>query len=1147
MKANFVHLHVHSEYSLLDGACRIKDLLHRAKEFNMPALALTDHGNMYATIAFYTLAKEMGIKPIIGCEMYLATRTRFDKETKEDRSPHHLTVLAKNKEGYRNLTKLATLASLEGFYSRPRIDKEILEKYHKGLVVLSGCLQGEISRTILKKDFKKAKKTAEWYKEVFGDDFYLEIQDLGIAEQKEVNPKLIELAKELRIKLVATNDVHYVNKEDAYSQDVLLCIQTGTFVDEKNRLKLEPEEFYLKSPKEMHQLFSHQEDALKNSLEIAEKCNLEIEIGKPYLPHFEVPKGFTPESYLEDLVWQGLSKKMGIQKGEKHLYPPEIIDRVKYELYTIEKMDYAPYFLIVQDFINFAKEKGVIVGPGRGSAAGSIVSYALGITSVDPLKYGLIFERFLNLERISMPDIDIDFCFERRGEVIDYVYNKYGRDHVAQIVTFGTMAARGVVRDVGRVQRVPLAEVDRIAKMIPFSADITIEQALESNKELKEIYEKDARIKNLLDTGKKLQGLARHASVHAAGVVISQDPLTNHVPLQKIDENVIVTQFPMGDLEKIGLLKMDFLGLRNLTMIDQAIKLIEKNYNKKIDINSIPFNDTKTYNMLQKGETIGVFQLESRGMKNLIKELKPDNFEEIIALLALYRPGPLESGMVDDFVKRKHRKIEVKYELPELKPILEETYGTILYQEQVMEIASKVAGYTMGQADILRRAMGKKKVKEMHEQKERFVNGAVKNGISKHKAQTLFNLCSKFAGYGFNKSHSTSYAVVSYQTAYLKANYPKEFMAALLTSVKGNSDKISTYVSECKRLNINILPPDINKSFHNFTVEENSIRFGLTAIKNVGIQAIDSILEARKEKPFISLTDFFMKVSGRSVNKKVIESLIKAGALGSFGQGRAYLLTKLEKLLAKGNHKQKKSPFGQGFLFSEEVSEPAESEEADEEVTEFSRDQLLRMEKNMLGLYISNHPLEHLQESLEAQVGLNLCDIQDKREGEEVKVGGIIYNARKLVTRKGDMMLTSELEDLTGSIPLVIFPKTYNRFSHLLIDDAIVLVSGKLNRDARNDEYKIIVENVFPLEEIEKRRLLIIEIVDLKDKETLDRLKQTLLFYKGEDPVIIYYEGKRIQASQNFHVDINPELITQIENLLGTGSVKVEYKVVKVS
>ncbi|KPJ64139.1 DNA polymerase III subunit alpha [candidate division WOR-1 bacterium DG_54_3] len=1156
-KEKFVHLHCHSQFSLLDGAARIPDLVRTAKELGMHSIALTDHGNMYAAINFYTAAKGAGIKPIIGCEMYVAPRSRFDKETKEDRSPYHLTVLARDLQGYRNLIKLTSLASIEGFYSRPRIDRELLQKYKEGLIVLSGCPKGEVPSLIVEGKYEQAKQVAFWYKTLLGEDYYLEIQDLGLPEFKKFNPLLVKLGKELGIELVATNDIHYVKKEDAHSQDVLLCIQIGSFLDEKQRLKLETEEFYLKSPAEMMALFSDLPEAIRNSVKIAEKCNLELEIGKLHLPHFQVPKGETPDTYLENLVWEGVKKKYAVhmravekesESEEKLLLPPEIIDRVKYELYTIEKMEYAPYFLIVQDFINFAKSRGIQVGPGRGSAAGSIVSYALGITNVDPLKYGLIFERFLNLERISMPDIDIDFCFERRNEVIEYVAKKYGQDHVAQIVTFGTMAARGAIRDVGRVQRMPLPEVDKIAKLVPFGPDMTIDKALSSVKELRSLYEKDERIKALLDNAQKLEGISRHASVHAAGVVISEEPLTEYVPLQKIDENVIVTQYPMGDLEKIGLLKMDFLGLRNLTMIAHAIEIIKKTQGVEIEVEAIPFDDPKTYGLLSTGETMGIFQLESRGMRSLIKDLRPSTFEEIIALLALYRPGPLESGMVDDYVKRKHRQIPVKYELPELQPILRETHGVILYQEQVMEIASKVAGFSMGQADLLRRAMGKKKSKEMHQQKEFFVEGAVKHGVSKHKATELFNLCAKFSGYGFNKSHSTAYGVISYQTAYLKANYPREFMAALLTSVMGNTDKVTAYINECRRLGIKILAPDINESYRNFTVTQEGIRFGLSAVKNVGLAAVDSIIDAKKEAGnFRSLADFCQKVDSRAVNKKVIESLIKAGAFDSFGLGRAYQLSILSKVLGKVAAEQKERANGQEMLFQFESQvtshePPVESEAV---IEEFPPEQLLRMEKEILGLYISSHPLEYLRDSLEGQTNTRIADISEMREGELIRIGGLLSDCRRITTRRGDMMLVANIEDLSGSIPLVVFPKAYEKCAALLNNDEVVVVKGRINRDMRTDEVNVVAETVEPMEELEKVRSLHIELVGIKDKHTLSRMKEILSFFKGEDPVFVRMDGRRIALGRNFHIDINPELVSQLEELLGGGAVKVEFRAVK--
>ncbi|MEA3493161.1 MAG: DNA polymerase III subunit alpha [Candidatus Margulisiibacteriota bacterium] len=1146
-KGKFVHLHCHSQFSLLDGAGRIPNLIETAKKEGMPALALTDHGAMYGTIKFYQAAKAAGIKPIIGCEVYVAPRSRFNKETKEDRSPYHLTVLARDQQGYRNLMRLVSLASIEGFYSRPRIDRELLQKYHRGLIILSGCPKGEVPSLIVKGEYDKAKKAAFWYKSLFGDDYYLELQDLGLNDFKDVVPQLVKLGKELSIKVVATNDVHYVRKEDAYSQDVLLCIQTASFLDDVKRMKLETEDFYLKSPEEMKELFKDYPEAIKSTIEIADKCNLEIEIGKLHLPHFPVPEGETPETFLENLVWEGVKKIYGKADEDKTLLPPEIIDRVKYELYTIEKMEYAAYFLIVQDFINYAKRQGIQVGPGRGSAAGSIVSYALGITNVDPLKYGLIFERFLNIERISMPDIDIDFCIERRNEVIEYVAKKYGQDHVAQIVTFGTMAARAAIRDVGRVQRVPLSEVDKLAKMIPFGPDMDLDKALETVKELKERYDKDEIIKTLLDTARKLEGLSRHASVHAAGVVISENPINDYAPLQKLDENVIVTQYPMGDLEKIGLLKMDFLGLRNLTMIAHSLQIIKQARGEDIDLNEIPLDDQATYNLFSSGETVGVFQLESRGMRGLIKDLQPNNFEEIVALLALYRPGPLESGMVDDYVKRKHRKIPVKYMLPELQPILRETHGTILYQEQVMEIASKVGGFSMGQADLLRRAMGKKKSKEMHQQKEFFVEGAVKRGVSRHKATELFNLVAKFAGYGFNKSHSTAYGVISYQTAYLKANYPEEFMAALLTSVMGNTDKVTMYINETRRLGIKVFAPDINESYRNFTVTKEGIRFGLSAVRNVGVAAIDCIIERKKSDGYFkSLTDFCQRVDTRAVNKKVIESLVKSGAFDSFGSSRAYQLGALAKVLSRASVEQKERANGQAVLFqSSEVSHHAPVDN-NVVVEEFSPEELLKMEKDMLGMYISSHPLQFVADSLEGQTSTKIADIPEMREGNVITIGGLLSSCRRITTKKGDLMMIGSIEDLSGDIQLIVFPKTYKKCSELCNNDQVVIVRGKVNRDMRTDEHNVVAEGVDPMAAMEKKRSLHVELVGVKDKNILAKLKDMLLSSNGTDPVLIRMDGKRIELGPEYNVEINPDLVAELEKLLGTGAVKVEFKSVKI-
>lgn len=1142
MPSKFVHLHVHSEFSLLDGASRITDLIQRCKDLEMPAIAVTDHGYTYALINFYIKAKAAGVKPILGCELYVAPRTRFDKETKADRSPYHVTLLAKNRDGYRNLLKLVSLASIEGFYSKPRIDKELIEKHREGLVVLSGCPKGEIPQLILADKFEEAKKVAAWYKNNFGDDFYLEVQNVALDINKTINASLRKIGDELKIKLVATNDSHYTHQCDAKTQDVLMCIQTGAFLDQEKRMRFTSQELYLKTEKEMIAALPDFKDAIFNTIEIADKCNVEIDLGTMRLPHFPVPKEYTLESYLEELVWKGVSKYYGVKVDDEIKVSPEINDRVKYELFTIEKMGYSAYFLIVQDFINFARSSGIPVGPGRGSAAGSIVSYVLGITSVDPMKFGLLFERFLNMERISMPDIDIDFCIDRRNEVIEYVSKKYGQDHVAQIVTFGTMAARGVLRDVGRVKQIPLADVDRLAKMVPFAPDMNLKKALEQSKELKERYDKDEVVKDLIDTAKQLEGFSRHASMHAAGVVISKEPLTDYVALQKIDDKTIVTQAPMGDLEAVGLLKMDFLGLRNLTMMAHAIILIKETEDPDFNLDNIPYDDAKSFDLLSKGETVGIFQLESSGMRTLIKDLKPDNFEEIIALLALYRPGPLESGMVSDYVKRKHKEVVFKYDLPVLKPILQSTYGVILYQEQVMEIASKVAGFSLGQADILRRAMGKKKAKEMATQKELFVDGAVKKGVSKNKAAQLFNLCAKFAGYGFNKSHSAAYAVISYQTAYLKANYPVAFMAALLTSVMGNTDKLAIYLSEAQKMGIKVMGPDVNLSQRTFSVTDGAIRFGITAIKNVGVAAIDSIIDLRKDGPYKSMLDFFKRVDNRTVNKKVIESLIKSGSFDSFGANRAYLFETFAKTLSRANSEEKSSANGQSLLFGyDEIATTGIIENGEEiDIPEFAPEVKLQMEKELLGFYISDHPLAHIKESLAAQVRNQILEIQEKKEGDSVLIGGLLTRSRKINTKKGDLMLITNIEDLSGTTGLVVFPRTYKECSELLNDDAIVIVSGKVNRDIRTDELNVIAENIRPVAEIHKERILFLDILDMKDKSVLHKVKDLLLENSGPNPVEIVYDGKKLAASSKYHVKISPELVTDLERLLGHECVEVK-------
>jgi DNA polymerase III subunit alpha len=1148
MPRGFIHLHVHSEYSLLDGASRVEDLAKRAHELGMKGMAITDHGSMYAAVKFYLNMKEAGLKPIIGSELYIAPNGRFNKTTAEDRSPFHLTVLAKNKTGYKNLVTLVSKGNIEGFYSKPRVDKELLEKHRDGLIVLSGCLKGELPKLIIAKEDKKAKELAGFYKDLFKDDFYFEMMYHGIPEQRTVNEYLEKLGKEMGINCVATNDSHYTEREDARTQDIMLCIQTGSFLDDTDRMKFSADEFYIKSHTEMKSNFSNNEEALGNTMDVLEKCDFELDLGRNLIPDFPVPEGYTPDSFLEKLSFDGIKQKYGVKAEENGkeiiVVPPVVKERVKYELSVIKQTGFASYFLIVNDFINFARSAGIQVGPGRGSAAGSIVSYSLGITSLDPLKYGLIFERFLNPERISMPDIDIDFCIVRRQEVIDYVVRKYGANRVAQIITFGTMAARAAIRDVGRVEQVPLSEVDKIAKMVPMMVkDMTLDKAVSEIKELKAVYDKEPKIKALIDDAKRIEGLVRHASMHAAGVVISKEELTNIVPVQTVNDTQVMSQYDMNDLKELGILKMDFLGLRNLTMIAHAVNIIKHTKGIELNIKTLPLDDTETYQLLCSGNTIGIFQLESRGMRALIKDLKPTMFDEIIALNALYRPGPIESGMVGDFVKRKHKQVEFKYEIPELEPILKETHGVILYQEQVMEIASKIAGFSLAQADVLRSAMGKKKVKEMHAQREHFIEGAKKNGFSENKAVHLFNLCSKFAGYGFNKSHSASYSIISYQTSYLKAHYPVEFMAALLTSVTGDADKVSLYIAECQKMKVKVMPPDVNESLKDFTVVGDGIRFGLVAIKNVGLAAVENILSVReKDGKFISLHNFCDRVDLRSVNKRVIESLIKSGAFDSLGR-RASLLKKLEATIDKATLTQKETANGQGALFQHVEKKAVLTGEPDaEDAEEFSPDELLKMEKEMLGLYISGHPLSSINELLMEQVDTNALELAERKEGEQVTIGGILAACRKLTTRRKELMMVANIEDMTGTIPVVIFPRAYEKYSSMLSNDAIVIIKGKVNIDSMNDEKKILCDIVKPLSKEKNGRRIFHVRVDKERFSSLPELKHLFSAYKGKDPVYLHMDGKVIKVGEEHYISIDPSVVSQVEDLLGRDSAWVDSK-----
>lgn len=1114
----FVHLHVHSEYSLLDGACKLDELVEQAVNFNMPAVALTDHGVMYGVIDFYKIAKEKGIKPIIGCEVYVTPDSRFEKKGQRG-DLFHLILLAKDFEGYKNLTKLVSLSFIEGFYYKPRVDKELLREYSKGLIALTSCLAGEIPTYILNNRIDKAKEAIREYLDIFGEDFYLELQDNGLEEQKYVNERLIELSKEFNIPLVATNDVHYLNKEDAEIHDILLCIQTGSKLNDKDRLRFKTDEFYFKSEEEMSKIFGNIPEALENTIKIAEKCNLELPLNKVILPVFEVPEGETLDSYFERLCWEGARKRFGDN------IPNHIKERLEYEISVIKQMGFSGYFLIVQDFVRYAKNKGIPVGPGRGSAAGSLVSYVLGITNIEPTRWGLIFERFLNPERITMPDIDIDFCFERREEVIDYVRNKYGKEHVAQIITFGTMAARASVRDVGRVLNVPYNEVDRIAKLIPPNS--SIEEALQSSQELQNLVENNAQAKKIIDIAKRIEGQARHASIHAAGIVISKDPLMEYVPLQIMNSSEVVTQFPMTNLEELGLLKMDFLGLRTLTVIYDTLKKIKENYGIDIDIDNLPLDDPKVYELLQKGETIGVFQLESRGMRNLLREIKPEKFEDLIAVLALYRPGPL--GRLESYIKRKRGEEKIEYMHPSLEPILSETYGVIIYQEQVMEIAHRLAGFSLGQADVLRRAMGKKKPEVMEEQREIFVKGAKERGIPEEVAKDIFEDMAKFAEYGFNKSHSAAYAYVSYQTAYLKVYYPKEFMSSLLTSVRNNTSKLSKYIAEAKRMGIKILPPDINESMVYFTVTNEGIRFGLSAVKNVGEGVAIAIVNERENGKFKSILDFVKRLNSRVINKRALESLIKSGAFDSFELSRKSLLENIDKLL-DSVQSSKKLPVTQASLIDtvELIKDPVIMN-----TEEFTVEELMEMEKEMLGLYVSYDPQEELREISQKLFENTIDELVDVESGSWIIVPGILKNVREILDRKNQKMLFATLEDYTGEADITVFSSVYNKFKNILQEGKRVVVGGRLevDKDDNEEKVKIMVEQVDELD----GNVLLINLNANRTYELIYKIREILKNRKGLTPVIIKLDNEKILISPEFWIKWSEDIKKDLNQLIKFG------------
>ena len=1135
MSTAFVHLHNHTEYSLLDGSSRVKKLVQRAKELGMPAVAITDHGSMCGVIEFYKEARKQGIKPVIGCEVYVAPRSRLEKTTVEGDAYFHLLLLAENQQGYRNLIELVSRAYTEGFYYKPRVDREILKEYSEGIICLSACLAGEIPQLLLKDDYGAASVLAQEYIGIFGpENFFIELQDHGIPEQVAINPQLIRLAREIGVGLVATNDIHYINRDDAESHDVLLCIQTGKTVDEPGRMRFANNEFYLKSPDEMAQLFPNCPEAIANSCVIAERCNVEFEFGKLHLPEFPIPGGASPDDYLRQLCMARLPER----------YPTEeeqVGKRLEYELNVIKTMGYSGYFLIVWDFINYAREQRIPVGPGRGSAAGSIVSYLLGITNIDPLKYGLLFERFLNPERVSMPDIDIDFCYEKRGKIIDYVINRYGADRVAQIITFGTMAAKAAIRDVGRVLGMPYGDVDRISKLVPGELGITLERALTVSSELRDRYESEPEVKKLIDLAISIEGLPRHSSTHAAGVVIAKEPLTHYVPLQNSSEGFLTTQYDKDRIEEIGLLKMDLLGLRTLTVIGDALALIKKSHGITLDIENIPLDDPATCAMLTTGDTAGVFQMESSGMTNLVKDLKPERFEDLIPLVALYRPGPLGSGMVTDFINGRHHRKKVEYTHPLLEPILKDTFGVILYQEQVMQIASSLAGFSLGQADLLRRAMGKKKPEVIAAQKETFMQGAIARNIEPTLAEDIFNLMAHFADYGFNKSHSAAYALVAYQTAYLKANFFKEFMAALMTSVMGTNDKISFYIEECRKAKLAVLPPDINASDQSFVVDGDGIRFGLAGVKNVGENAIQNILGARENGGvFTSLVDFCSRVDMRQVNKRVIESLIKCGAFDSLNWRRSDLLAVLEQAVDVAACRQRDLANGQMGLFGDETT--GGDEIPCPHLDELPRRQILAMEKEIIGFYVTGHPLDEFRDIMRQFTPISqLGGIVD---GKKVRVAGLIGNSKRITTKSGEMMCFLNLEDFTDQVEVVIFPRVFDRVSRLLLPDAAVVVSGRVN--ANEDGVKILAEGINSLEEnmqvpLPKKEIRLKIEQHQENEEVFSRLKGIFNRYRGESAVYLHFVGKRevIKTDRQYWMAPQPEAVKELEEILGTGSVRV--------
>ena len=1144
----FVHLHVHTEYSLLDGACRIDRMFDRLKELGQTAIAITDHGVMYGCVDFYKAAKKAGVKPIIGCEVYVATRSRFDKVNRIDGS-NHLVLLCKNETGYKNLIKLVSAGFIEGFYSKPRVDKGLLEQHHEGLVCLSACLAGEIPQALLAGDYEKAKAAALYFNDLFGQgNFYIEIQDHGIDAQQQILPLLIRLARETGIPLVATNDAHYLRKEDSKMQSILICIQTGKTVQDADKLEFETDEFYLKSTEEMYDLFSIAPDACENTVKIAEMCNFDFEFGVTKLPYFEAPDGMDNQVYFEKLCREGLVRRYG------DVVTDEMRERLEYEIDVIRRMGYTNYYLIVFDFINYAKQQGIPVGPGRGSGAGSLAAYCVGITNIDPIRYNLLFERFLNPERVSMPDFDVDFCYERRQEVIDYVNEKYGHDHVAQIITFGTMAARAAIRDVGRVLGMPYAQVDSISKMVPMELKMTLNRALEVSPELKAQYEADPQVKELIDTAIKIEGMPRHASTHAAGVVITREAANEYVPLASND-GVPVTQFTMTTIEELGLLKMDFLGLRTLTVIKNAEEMVRRR-EPDFSMDNISYDDAATYDMLGRSETEGVFQLESTGMKQVLTGLQPKNLEDIIALISLYRPGPMDS--IPTYLRNRHEPDKVRYKTPQLAHILDVTNGCIVYQEQVMQICRELAGFTLGQADLVRRAMSKKKHDVMEKERQHFVTGCAANGISEQAANDIFDDMSSFASYAFNKSHAACYAYVAFQTAYLKCHYPSEFMAALLTSVLDNTDKVIEYTGECQRLGIKVLPPSINVSDGGFTVDGKSIRFGLNATKNVGRNLIAAVVRERKEKPFTSLYDFCRRLHGQELNRRAAESLVKCGAFDETGVSRKAMLENVDAIFKSVETDVGRNVEGQLDLFSQLSGESAGAAGEDfhiEDHGEFPLPELLKMEKEVSGLYLSGHPLDGYRQQIQKIGACRIADLMGEEarryDGKHVNIVCAVIKSKFMTTRSNTMMAFTNVEDLSGTMEIIVFPKVLADCRIALQDNAVVVINGRVSVK-EEENAKLVAEKITPIEEYSAngaaaprpaqdkpaRKGMYLKVPS-RSCPQFAKVENLLSIFEGSLPVYIYFEDqKQLTLAPRNLWSMEHELLTcELKRILGDGNV----------